>query len=89
MIETALLFGFGAISLSLLLCLYRVMIGPDIPDRIVALDTLYINGVALLVLVGIHYNDSVYFESALLIAMMGFVSTVAWCKHVIRGTIID
>lgn len=89
MIETALLFGFGAISLSLLLCLYRVMIGPDLPDRIVALDTLYINGVALLVLVGIHYNDSVYFESALLIAMMGFVSTVAWCKHVIRGTIID
>jgi multicomponent K+:H+ antiporter subunit F len=89
MIATALLFGFGAISLSLLLCLYRVMIGPDLPDRIVALDTLYINGVALLVLVGIHYNDSVYFESALLIAMMGFVSTVAWCKHVIRGTIID
>ena len=89
MIATALIFGFGAISLSLLLCLYRVMIGPDIPDRIVALDTLYINGVALLVLVGIHYNDSVYFESALLIAMMGFVSTVAWCKHVIRGTIID
>lgn len=89
MIETALLFGFGAISLSLLLCLYRIMIGPDLPDRIVALDTLYINGVALLVLVGIHYNDSVYFESALLIAMMGFVSTVAWCKHVIRGTIID
>lgn len=89
MIATALIFGFGAISLSLLLCLYRVMIGPDLPDRIVALDTLYINGVALLVLVGIHYNDSVYFESALLIAMMGFVSTVAWCKHVIRGTIID
>ena len=89
MIETALLFGFGAISLSLLLCFYRLMIGPDLPDRIVALDTLYINGVALLVLVGIHYNDSVYFESALLIAMMGFVSTVAWCKHVIRGTIID
>jgi len=89
MISVALLFGFGAISISLLLCLYRVMVGPDLPDRIVALDTLYINGIAMLVLVGIRYNDSVYFESALLIAMMGFVSTVAWCKHVIRGTIID
>ena len=89
MIATALLFGFGAISLSLLLCLYRVMVGPDLPDRIVALDTLYINGIAMLVLVGIRFDDSVYFESALLIAMMGFVSTVAWCKHVIRGTIID
>lgn len=89
MISAALLFGFGAISISLLLCLYRVMVGPDLPDRIVALDTLYINGIAILVLVGIRYNDTVYFESALLIAMMGFVSTVAWCKHVIRGTIID
>ena len=89
MIAVALYFGFGAISLSLLLCLYRVMVGPDLPDRIVALDTLYINGIALLVLVGIRFNDSVYFESALLIAMMGFVSTVAWCKHLIRGTIID
>jgi len=89
MIISALLFGFAAISLSLLLCLYRVMVGPDLPDRIVALDTLYINAIAMLVLVGIRYNDSVYFESALLIAMMGFVSTVAWCKHVIRGTIID
>jgi multicomponent K+:H+ antiporter subunit F len=89
MIAAALYFGFGAISLSLLLCLYRVMVGPDLPDRIVALDTLYINGIALLVLVGIRFNDAVYFESALLIAMMGFVSTVAWCKHVIRGTIID
>ena len=89
MIAVALYFGFGAISLSLLLCLYRVMVGPDLPDRIVALDTLYINGIALLVLVGIRFDDSVYFESALLIAMMGFVSTVAWCKHVIRGTIID
>lgn len=89
MIAVALLFGFGAIALSLLLCLYRVMVGPDLPDRILALDTLYINGIALLVLVGIRFNNSVYFESALLIAMMGFVSTVAWCKHVIRGTIID
>ncbi len=89
MIAAALLFGFGAVSVSLLLCLYRVIAGPDLPDRIVALDTLYINGIALLVLVGISFNDSVYFESAVLIAMMGFVSTVAWCKHVIRGTIID
>ena len=89
MIAAALLFGFAAISVSLLLCLYRVMVGPDLPDRIMALDTLYINGIALLVLVGISLDESVYFESALLIAMMGFVGTVAWCKHVIRGTIID
>lgn len=89
MITAALYFGYGAISLSLVLCLYRVVVGPDLPDRIMALDTLYINGLGLLVLVGISLNDSVYFEAAMLIAMMGFVGTVAWCKHIIRGTIID
>jgi len=89
MIAAALLFGFCAISVSFLLCLCRVVLGPDLPDRIVALDTLYINGIGLLVLLGITLDDTVYFESALLIAMTGFVATVAWCKHIIRGTIID
>lgn len=89
MIAAALLFGFGAISLSLVLCLYRLVVGPDLPDRIVALDTLAINAIGLLVLIGIDLDATVYFETALLIAMMGFVGTVAWCKHVIRGTIID
>ncbi len=89
MITLALYFGYAAISMSMLLCLYRVVVGPDLPDRIMALDTLYINGIGFLVLVGISLDDTVYFESALLIAMMGFVGTVAWCKHIIRGTIID
>jgi multicomponent K+:H+ antiporter subunit F len=88
-ITLALYFGYAAISMSMLLCLYRVVVGPDLPDRIMALDTLYINGIGFLVLVGISLDDTVYFESALLIAMMGFVGTVAWCKHIIRGTIID
>ena len=89
MIAYALMFGFGAMSLSLLLCLWRLVRGPSLADRIMAADTLSINAIGLLVLLGIQLDDSVYFESALLIAMMGFVATVAWCKHVIRGTIID
>jgi len=89
MMSFALTFGFAAISASLLLCLYRLVRGPDLPDRIMALDTLYINAIGLLVLVGIALYDTVYFEAALLIAMMGFVGTVAWCKHIIRGSIID
>ena len=47
MITAALYFGYGAISLSLILCLYRVVVGPSLPDRIMALDTLYINGIGL------------------------------------------
>jgi multicomponent K+:H+ antiporter subunit F len=89
MIDAALVFGFAALSLSALLCLFRLLRGPDMPDRIMAVDTLYINAIGLLVLVGISLRDSIYFEAALLIAMAGFVGTVAWCKFVIRGTIID
>lgn len=89
MIDAAIVFGFAATTLSLLLTLWRLVRGPDLPDRIMAVDTLYVNGIALLVLVGIYERDAVYFESALLIAMMGFVGTVAWCKHLLRGNIID
>jgi len=89
LIDTAIIFGYTAVSVSMLLCLYRLVRGPDLPDRIMAADTLYINAVGLIVLVGLDLRQSVYFEAAILIAVMGFVGTVAWCKHVIRGSIID
>lgn len=89
MINAAVWFGFVMVTASLILCLYRLLRGPSMPDRIMAADTLYVNGVAMLVLVGISLADSLYFEAALLIAMAGFVGTVAWCKFVTRGTIID
>ena len=59
------------------------------PDRVLALDTLYINGLAIVVLFGIWLNSNVFFETALLIAVMGFVSTVAVGKHLLHGDIID
>lgn len=89
MMEFAIGFGFAATGASLLLGLWRLALGPDLPDRIMAVDTLYINVIGLLVLLGIHLDNNIYFEAALLIAMMGFVGTIAWCKHVIRGSIID
>jgi multicomponent K+:H+ antiporter subunit F len=54
-----------------------------------ALDTLFINTIALLVLLGILLNRTIYFEAALLIALFGFVGTVAFCKYVARGDIIE
>jgi multicomponent K+:H+ antiporter subunit F len=66
-----------------------MVIGPDMTDRVLALDTLYINTIALLVLIGIYMNNSAYFESALLIAIMGFVGTVALSKYMLRGNIIE
>jgi len=76
-------------GLALTLALWRLWRGPTLPDRILALDTLYINTVALLVLLGIYWNSVIHFEAALIIALMGFIGTVALCKYVLRGDIIE
>ena len=89
MLDAALTIAFTAIGVAMLLNLWRLMRGPDLPDRIVALDTLYINAIAILVLTGIHYRSALYFEAALLIALMGFVATVALSKYLLRGDIIE
>lgn len=77
------------LSLALLLAALRLIKGPDLPDRILALDTLYINALALLVLLGIWLGSALFFEAALLIAIMGFIGTVAVCKYLLRGDIIE
>jgi len=89
MLNTALYFAFGLVSLALLLAFLRLLLGPTTSDRILALDTLYVDTVALLVLLGIHLRSNLYFEAALLIAMIGFVSTVALSKFLTRGDIIE
>ena len=76
-------------GLALVLTLARLIKGPDMPDRVLALDTLYINALALIVLFGIWLASDLFFEAALLIAVMGFVSTVAVGKHLLHGDIID
>ncbi|WP_296896851.1 K+/H+ antiporter subunit F [Thiohalocapsa sp.] len=89
MLSTALFIAFTLVCGALLLSLWRLLLGPDHPDRILALDTLYVNTIALLVLLGILLGSALYFEAALLIAMMGFVGTVALCKYLLRGDIIE
>ena len=85
----ALGIGFLLVSAALLMSLARLVIGPDKPDRILALDTLYVNTVALLVLFGIHLGNDLFFEAALLIALIGFIGTVALAKFLTRGDIIE
>tara|TARA_B100000700_G_scaffold179651_2_gene198341 strand:+ start:3454 stop:3669 length:216 start_codon:yes stop_codon:yes gene_type:complete len=68
---------------------WRLVKGPDLPDRILALDTVYINSLALLLLLGIYQNTQTYFEAALLIAMFGFVGTIAAGKFLLRGDLIE
>lgn len=89
MIETVIPIAFTLVAVAVLLNLWRLLFGPDMPDRILALDTLYVNTIALLVLFGIYSASNIYFEAALLIALMGFVGTVALCKYLLRGDIIE
>ncbi len=89
MLRAALHFASAAVALAMLLSLYRLVRGPSLPDRIVALDTLYINTIALVMLVGIQLSQAVFFEVGLLVAMMGFVGTVALCKYVLGRSIIE
>lgn len=89
MIGYALLFAIGCYALSLLFNLYRIVNAPSLADRILALDTMVINVIALLILYGIHYGTQVYFEASMLIAMVGFVSTVAYCRFILRGDVIE
>ena len=79
----------AAFALALLCSGYRLLRGPGLPDRILALDTLYVNTIALLVLFGIQHDTQLLFEAALVVALLGFVGTVALAKYVTRGDVIE
>jgi len=81
--------ALAAIGIAFLLNLWRLVKGPDATDRILALDTMTINAIALIMLLGIVLGTTVYFEAALILAMMGFVGTVALCKFLLGGDIIE
>jgi len=89
MIAYALIFAFACYGLALLMNLWRVITGPELSDRILALDTMVINAIALLILYGILRGTAVYFEASMLFAMVGFISTVAYCRYLLRGGIIE
>lgn len=89
MIEAALVFAFACYGLGMLMCLWRISLGPSHADRILALDTMVINVIALLILYGIWQGTTVYYEASMLVAMVGFVATVAYCRFVLRGDIIE
>ncbi|SHF70114.1 multisubunit potassium/proton antiporter, PhaF subunit [Loktanella atrilutea] len=89
MTEIALYFAIGAVSLAQVLAMVRLLRGPHVGDRILALDTMVINAIGLIILSGILWGTQIYFESAMIIAMLGFVSTVALCRFVLRGDIIE
>jgi multicomponent K+:H+ antiporter subunit F len=89
MLTSAITISLGLVGLATALTLWRLARGPTMPDRILALDTLAIDVIALVVLMGLATGGVFSFEAALLIAMMGFVGTVALCKYLIGRSIIE
>lgn len=85
----ALVICLIAVTISMLLCLIRLIIGPSIVDRLLALDTLFLNAICLIIILGIYWASTSLFEGALLVAMLGFVSTAALARYFTSGHVID
>ncbi len=89
LLDIALLIAFAALAIGQILSMVRLVLGPSYGDRILALDTMVINALGLVVVLGIQQGVQIYFEVTLLIAMLGFVSTVALARFLLRGDIIE
>jgi multicomponent K+:H+ antiporter subunit F len=88
-LDLALSIAIVAVTLAVALCAWRLFSGPETTDRILALDTLSMNAVALIVLLGIRWQTALLFEAALLVAMLGFASTVALARYLSRGDVVE
>ncbi len=87
--ETTLIVCMHVVGIAMLLGLWRLLRGPTVPDRILALDTLSVTAIAELMLFGMYLDSAIYFEAALIIAMLGFCSTVVLSKFVLRRDIVE
>jgi multicomponent K+:H+ antiporter subunit F len=89
MIDIALIFALACFGSALMMNIYRVVNAPGVGDRVLALDTMVVNAIALLTLYGLYMRTAIYFEASLIIAMTGFVSTVSYTRFMLRGDIIE
>ena len=89
LLQHAIAFTLGCYAVASLMVLVRLVRGPRAQDRILGLDALYIIAMLLLVTFGIRTANTIYFESALIIALLGFVSSIAFAKFLMRGEVIE
>ncbi|MEH3085842.1 MAG: K+/H+ antiporter subunit F [Xylophilus ampelinus] len=81
--------GLGLLVLAMACAAARMLLGPSAQDRVMALDCLYMNGMLVMLVLGLRYASSMYFEAALLIAIFGFVGSTAMAKFLLRGEVIE
>lgn len=89
LLQSAVGYAAACVALAMLFCAIRLLIGPTAHDRVLALDTLWMCCMLLAVVLGIRSGSQLYFEAAMLIALIGFVSTIALAKFLMRGEIIE
>jgi multicomponent K+:H+ antiporter subunit F len=77
------------LGIAMLLAVVRLLRGPRAQDRVLSLDTLYVNAMLLVLIHGVRTGTNLYFEAALAIGMLGFVSTAALAKFLLRGEVIE
>jgi multicomponent K+:H+ antiporter subunit F len=85
----AVWYAQGCFVLAMVCAAIRLIRGPAAQDRVLAFDAIYINGMLTLLMLGIRSSSTAYFDMALLIAMFGFVGTVALAKFLLRGEVIE
>ncbi|NMG29643.1 K+/H+ antiporter subunit F [Aromatoleum evansii] len=89
LLSLAIGFALVCVILAMMLCTVRLLIGPSAHDRVLALDTLWMCTMLLALMLGIRFGSQIYFEAALIIAVLGFVSTIALAKFMMRGEVIE
>jgi multicomponent K+:H+ antiporter subunit F len=89
LLSFAIVFALGCYAVASVLVLLRLTGGPRAQDRVLALDLLYFHGILVMLVLGIHHGSDNYFEGALLIALLGFVSSSAMAKFLLRGEVIE
>ena len=77
------------LGLALACSTLRILWGPRAQDRVLGFDSLYLNAMLLVLTFGIRSGSTLYFEAALMMALLGFVTTVALAKFLLRGEVIE
>lgn len=88
-LSAAITFALGALALAMVFATIRILRGPRAQDRVLGLDSLYVNTMLLFLTLGIRNGTAFFFEAAIVISMLGFVATVALAKFLMRGEIIE
>ncbi|MCC6868653.1 MAG: K+/H+ antiporter subunit F [Burkholderiales bacterium] len=89
LVATAVTIALSCYAVAIALAFVRLLRGPAAQDRVLALDFIYINGMLIVLVLGVRHGSGMYFESALLIALIGFVSSTALAKFLLRGEVIE